>query len=258
MTRIEPIHTHHGSGPRRAAVLSPVLPLWEDGRFFAPLVQPLVSAGYSVSIFDTLSLLPAQPPSLETFAESWSTYLRTVGQIDLLAGCALGGAVVQAMLGEPWAARVPKVLLISAPSVADATLNTRLGTLARLARGADVISTLELLDRLVAPEGTPVASTSYSLSPATLPVQAARLAHGFALLQDIDVGAIVARYTGRLLNVYGDRSQLVRRQNIRVGPSSIHSACAIPNGGMRPLSDDLARVLNAMREHLDIDVPVIA
>ncbi|PCE21650.1 hypothetical protein [Burkholderia ubonensis] len=256
MKPIEPVHVRYGDGPLQAAVLSPVLPAWDEGRFFEPLVRPLVDAGYRVTIYDTLSLLSEQPERLDAFAARWSALLAASGRIDLLAGGALGGAVVQAMLGAPWVADVPKVLLISAPSLADETLNTRLGALAELGRRGDVAHALTMLDSLVAPEGAAASPVPAAPpAPGSRAAEAARLARGFALLHDIDVRAAVDRYAGRLLNVYGERSQLVRRGNIHLRDTPAQAALGIPNGGMRPLTDDLVRVCAAVRAHLDIAVP---
>lgn len=249
-----PVHIEHGAGPLRAVVLSPVLPIWDEGRFFEPLVQPLIDAGYRVTIFDTLSLLLEHPHSIQAFAARWSTCLSTMGRIDLLAGSALGGAVVQAMLGDAWVANVPKVLLISAPSLADETLDTRLGSLADLGHAGNLADALTMLDQYIAPEGTSDSPISAPVAPETWRDQAARLARGFTMLLDIDVRATVDRYTGRLLHVYGERSQLVRRRNVHLRDSPLHAARGIPNCGMRPLSHDVVAVLRAMRDHLHIDV----
>ncbi|KFG95214.1 hypothetical protein GQ56_0121550 [Burkholderia paludis] len=255
MKPIEPVHAHYGDGPLRAAVLSPVLPAWDEGRFFEPLVRPLADAGYRVTIYDTLSMLSDEPEGIDAFAARWSACLAASGRLDLLAGGALGGAVVQAMLGAPWATGVPKVLLISAPNLADETLDTRLGALAALGRRGDVAGALARLDSLVAPEGATVAHAGAApAAPGTRATEAARLARGFALLLGIDVRAAVDRYAGRLLNVYGERSQLVRRCNIHLRGTPSQAALGIPDGGMRPLTDDLARVCAAVRAHLGIAV----
>lgn len=256
MKPIEPVHARYGNGPLQAAVLSPVLPAWDEGRFFEPLVRPLVDAGYRVTIYDTLSMLSEESEGIDAFAARWSAHLAASGPFDLLAGGALGGAVVQAMLGAPWVADVPRILLISAPNLADETLDTRLGALAELGRRGDVAHALARLDSLVAPEGAPVAHASAApAAHGSRATEAARLARGFALLLGIDVRAAVDRYAGRLLNVYGERSQLVRRCNIHLRDTPSQAAIGIPNGGMRPLTDDLARVCAAVRAHLDIAVP---
>ncbi|MFC5475656.1 alpha/beta fold hydrolase [Paraherbaspirillum soli] len=259
MNRPIPVSVQYGQGPRQVVVLSPVLSAWDEGKFFAPLTRVLTAAGYCVVIYDTLSLLPDKPMAFRQFVGHWSAILERLGPIELLAGCALGGSVVQALLNDTWAAALPRVLLLSAPTHADQTLNLRLGGIVDHARASRLGAALTLLEGLVLPEPaqSPLKFGNRHVAgngSNTSADEAQRLARGFELLLDVDVRPSVLAFEGRLLHIYGRRSQLVRGNNVLVRGIPQHRCVAIPDGGMRPLFDDPERVCAEVREHLGINL----
>ncbi|MCA6094914.1 hypothetical protein LE181_22420, partial [Streptomyces sp. SCA3-4] len=136
----------------RALVLAPVLPEWDEGAFFAPVVRTLTDAGVHVTVVDTLAAWDEDITSLAAFTDRWRELLPRVGPFDLLCGNALGGALAQALL--PSVPPATGVLLVSAPTVADAVLEQRLTQIADAARAGDLAGSLALLDHCVRP-GTP-------------------------------------------------------------------------------------------------------
>lgn len=247
-----------GDGKRLAVVMSPVMPLWDEGQFFQPLIEPLTRAGYRVIVFDTLSLPGDDAESLETFSRRWQQELLTLGRIDLLAGSALGGAVVQSLLGLPIGASVDKVLLISSPALADGILDGRLGRMADLALLGDVEQALQLLDQWVQPATRIHPAGPIAIDPASAALQAQRLHRGFRLLNRLDLRRACEDFAGPLLTVYGEQSQLVRGINVHVNEQARQHRLSVPDGGMRPLLDAPGLVLRTVRERLGIDLEVAA
>lgn len=252
------VSSQWGNGHQLAVVMSPVMPAWDEGQFFQPMIAPLVKAGYRVVVFDTLSLLVDEHESLEAFSRRWLHVLSTLGQIDLLVGSALGGAVVQALLGTHLAPHISKVLLLSSPALADGILDGRLGKMADLALLGDLEQALQLLDQLVQPATRIRPCGPIDIDQASAALQARRLHLGFRLLNRLDLRQASHRFPGALLTVYGEQSQLVRGINVHVNEQARHYRLPIPDGGMRPLLDAPALVMRTVRDHLGIDLEVAA
>lgn len=247
-----------GDGKQLAVVMSPVMPSWDEGQFFQPLIAPLVNAGYRVIVFDTLSLLADENETLDAFARRWQAVLSPLGPIDLLAGSALGGALVQALLGLAIGPSISKVLLLSSPALADGILDGRLGRMADLALLGDLEQALRLLDQWVQPATRIRPSGPIDIDPASAALQARRLHLGFRLLNRLDVRGASHGFAGTLLSVYGEQSQLVRGINVHVSEQARHQRLSIPDGGMRPLLDAPTLVMRTVRAHLGIDLEVAA
>ncbi|MGN8342681.1 alpha/beta hydrolase [Pseudomonas sp. SMV71] len=247
-----------GTGEQLAVVMSPVMPVWDDGQFFQPMIDPLVKAGFRVIVFDTLSLLAQEGETLEAFSQRWQQVLLPLGQIDLLVGSALGGAVVQALLGKALGARVDKVLLLSSPALADGILDGRLGKMADLALLGDVEQALHLLDQLVQPATRIRPCAPIEVDQASAASQARRLHLGFRLLNRLDLRQASHGFSGALLTVYGEQSQLVRGINVHINERARHYRLPIPDGGMRPLVDAPAMVLRNVRDRLGIALEAAA
>ncbi|WP_248747699.1 alpha/beta fold hydrolase [Pseudomonas sp. MWU12-2037] len=250
-----PVHVQFGEGPELVVVLSPVMPAWDEGQFFAPLTRALVAKGYRVLIFDTLSLLSDDADEdLAHFTRRWAAVLEPLGPIALLAGSALGGALVQGLLATAVGEQTAKALLISSPTRADTILDRRLGAMAELAGAGDVDKALLLLEQWVLPaRRPPIARPPVQGSPDDKQA-GRRLDRGFRLLSKLNLESQVSAWPGRLLSLFGEDSQLVRAANVSFSPTARHLAVSVPGAGMRPLQDDLARVENSVRSHLGIDL----
>lgn len=250
------IHATYGKGPALAVVMAPVMPWWDEGRFFAPITERLVALGYKVMIFDSLSLeIPfGQADDLTTFTQAWRHILQGLGPLQLLAGSALGGAVVQGLLGSRWGRGIPAALLVSAPTAADARLDQRLGLMAQLARDGELQLALEFLDRWILPEGQAPLPTA--LPEKDLAQAGRRLTRGFGYLHGIDLRNAVQDYPGQLLSLYGEQSQLVRAANVSFARSPKHLAVSIASSGMRPHLDEPALVWASIREQLRLGAQV--
>ncbi|MDT7789971.1 MAG: hypothetical protein QOF58_8390 [Pseudonocardiales bacterium] len=206
----------------RALVLAPVLPRWDEGRFFTPVIRQLTDLGHEVEVADTLSRLDDSVTSLADLAARWEVEAKSA---DLVVGNALGGAVAQTLL--PSLRPVP-VLLVSAPTKADQMLASRLRSVADPAAAGDLTTALHRLTELVAPEGVPVPNAS---PRATDPIACRRVSQGLRLLFDIDLTDEVNAHSGPLLHLVGERSQLVTEKHVA------GEVVVVPGAGMRPHHD---------------------
>ncbi|KPW96911.1 Uncharacterized protein ALO50_01516 [Pseudomonas syringae pv. cerasicola] len=235
-----------GVGQSSVFILSPVMPVWDAGGFAKPLIEHFTAAGYQVTVFDSLSL-PVKPgEDFDGFTERWVSALEPWGVPNVLVGVALGGALVQALAGTSLLRSTPALLLLSSPAKADALLDSRLGRMADLAEQGHVEQAKRLLDDLVLPEGQKHEHPSGSENDATLSIQGQRLTLGFRLLSGLDISECLLDYKGRVLSVFGGKSQLVGAGHVlRTNGHKQRSLC-VPDGGMRPLADDLDRVLESI------------
>ncbi len=118
--------------------------------------------------------------------------------------------------------------------------------MADLAEQGHVEQAKRLLDDLVLPEGQKHEHPSVSENDATLSTQGQRLTLGFRLLSGLDISECLLDYKGRVLSVFGEKSQLVGAGHVlRTNGHKQRSLC-VPDGGMRPLADDLDRVLESI------------
>ncbi|MGW8399485.1 alpha/beta fold hydrolase [Streptomyces lydicus] len=243
--------------PRHAVVLAPVMPRWDQGAFFREVAEPLLDRGHRITVHDTLSLL-REGDDLKALVDRWAAHLATgPDRPDLLAGNALGGAVVQALLTHEWTHRA-KVVLLSGPTVADDELNTKLERIAA-AVGTDGLSTaLHLLEDVVrGPDREPGTVPRQRPEPAAAPgptpdeaVAGWRLSTGLRLLYDADVRGPVRDFPGPLLHLYGEQSLLVQRKHLATGPHPRHHLVGIPQAGMRPHVDQPALTRDAVARFL--------
>lgn len=241
-----------------ALVLAPVLPAWDEGAFFAPVVRTLTDAQWSVTVVDTLALWEPGMTELAHLTDAWADQV-SADPPDLLCGNALGGAVAQGLLD-----RLPPhtpVLLVSGPARSDAVLDRRLAEIADLAAAGQLSAALDLLARRVRPHddaGVPepaVPECAVPVAPAPplaaddAPHAARRLAAGLRLLRGVDVSATVQDHPGRLLNLVGSRSQLVTAAHTAAAPH--HTIRPVTGCGMRPHVERPALVSRAVRTFLD-------
>jgi pimeloyl-ACP methyl ester carboxylesterase len=216
---------------RHALIFSPVLPQWDQGAFFTPVTDVLRLAGFQVTVVDTLSLWDVSTTTVRELAERWRNEIRRFGEVDLLVGNALGGAVAQALAG----ALSPScgVLLVSSPTLADSVLGDRLSAIAVLAEQGRLGEALALLGRRVLPEGE--SGPVDNLEPTVGPAAGRRLARGMRLLLELDLVDDVRRYAGPLVHIVGARSQLVTDKH--VAGAAHHQIVSVSGAGMRPHSD---------------------
>ncbi|MBP1139995.1 hypothetical protein ACTACN_18525 [Pseudomonas syringae] len=237
-----------GVGHSRVFILSPVMPVWDEGGFAQPLIEHFTAAGFQVTVFDSLSLPVVPDEDFGAFTERWACALEQWGVPDVLVGVALGGALVQALAGTSFLQSTPALLLLSSPAKADGLLDSRLGHMADLAEQGHVEQARHLLDNLVLPDGQvhERADPAGHESDATLSMQGQRLTVGFRLLAGVDLSECLLDYQGRVLSVFGEKSQLVGVRNVLRTRGRKQRSLCVEGGGMRPLADDLKQVLDSI------------
>jgi pimeloyl-ACP methyl ester carboxylesterase len=228
-----------GTATGDALIFGPVTPAWDQGAFFAPVIQALTGAGMRVKAVDTLGLPDAATGSMGALVEQWRTLLPDFGPVDLIGGNALGGAVAQGLLAH-CPANTP-ALLVSGPARSDTVLDARLGEIADHAFKGQARQALALLAARVLPEGHPPADTDTNTDTDTLKGEgerevedsrAARRLQALRALRGLDISATVRAHAGPLLNIIGGRSQLVARRHTSAAPH--HRVHVVPGAGMRP------------------------
>lgn len=243
--------------PRHAVILAPVMPRWDHGAFFQQVAEPLLASGHRITIYDTLSLL-CEGDDLKALVDRWAAHLASgTDGPDLLAGNALGGAVVQALLTHEWTHH-SKVLLLSGPTVADDELNTELERIAAAVGTHGLARALHLLEEVVSgparePGSVPRQRTEPAAAPGPAPDEAAagrRLSTGLRLLHDADAREPVRDFPGPLLHLYGEQSLLVQAKHLATGPRPRHHLVGIPQAGMRPHADQPALTRDAVARFL--------
>ncbi|EHQ9198459.1 hypothetical protein KF477_004687 [Salmonella enterica subsp. diarizonae serovar 50:k:z:[z50],[z57],[z68] [z86]] len=195
---------------REAVILAPVMPVWDEGQFCAPLVMLLVAKGYHVTVIDTLTLI--QDASPERAVEALCQALNARFQSPyLLVGFAMAGTLVQLL--APHLHGLSGVMSVSAPGFADEQLNRRLGELVSLLEKGEVEHAVDVLHQFVVPEGQAAQEGRFTLPDAAKASAIQRMLTGFALLLNMDARAAIARYNGKYLAIVGDKSQLASWEN---------------------------------------------
>jgi len=234
---------------------------WDQGVSLASVTGALTSSGHRVAVYDTLSLL-REGDDLAALTGRWADVLRAE-EPDVLVGNALGGAVVQHLLARPWTHRA-RVVLVSAPTVADGPLDAALERIAATVGSHGTAAALRLLhemvrgpadaaadhrcgdhgsaasserdrDRAAAPGRASGGAHHAERPPDDDPLPGWRLATGLRLLHRADARRSVEAFPGRLLHLYGTESRLVRRHHLATGRG--HARVGIPQAGMRPHTD---------------------
>lgn len=229
---------------KKALIFAPVIPTWDEGRFFLPIINELTSLGYSVTVVDSLSLLHPHANNFMDFVQRWRNELERFEEFDLYAGNALGGALLQGLL--PSLNPTAQVLLVSAPTIADEQLESRLEDIANLAATGQTSAALELLNHRVQASNT---RTKNAGIEAIFDERInSRLSAGLRLLHGLDVSDQIRTHRGTILSFTGACSQLVGRQHLT--DSRHHHIHEVPDSGMRPHSDQPERVRALIREFL--------
>lgn len=227
---------------REAVILAPVMPVWDEGQFCAPLVMLLVAKGYHVTVIDTLTLI--QDASPERVVEALCQALNARFQSPyLLVGFAMAGTLVQLL--APHLHGLSGVMSVSAPGFADEQLNRRLGELVSLLEKGEVEHAVDVLHQFVVPEG------QVTLPDAAKASAIQRMLTGFALLLNMDARAAIARYNGKYLAIVGDKSQLASWENQTHSTQPTHLYRRIPKAGMRPWNDNPAAMNALLNEWVD-------
>ncbi len=248
-----------------AVILSPILPIWDDGEFCAPLVAQLTAQGYQTHIYDSLSL--ATDTSLDHTAAAWSQFLQQQHtHIELAIGQAYGGALVHSLLSSVLAT-CPMVISISAPTHSNAILAIGLkDILTQLSQYGETAAIAALAYWVKAENNKASTITTSVMSSATLcevsqenlvshitpcSTSVQRLRIGLSQLLDFDARQAVEKYAHRLLVLYGAASRLVNHHSITLSHTNPQQMCVgLAASGMRPFIDNPTLALKLITHFL--------
>ncbi|AJT41723.1 hypothetical protein [Psychromicrobium lacuslunae] len=194
--------------------LAPYLPSWDQGAFFEPLAALLRERGHRINFVDTVEPVGKSVHDFAALVAYWRARI-DFSEFDLLAGNALGGAVLQALL-EDSGVHLP-VVLFSSPTVADPVLVGKLNAIVELNRSGNAEAAHQLLTQLIAP-GTTGSAPLVESNEAQLTESSSRSnprTEALSFFQGLELSGAVANYDGRILSIVGELSQLVTREHLR-------------------------------------------
>ncbi len=234
--------------PLDVVILSPVMPVWDDGQFCAPLVELLMRKGLKVSVIDTLSLIHTTDPE-EAVDLVHQALMQRVQAPFLLVGFAMAGTLVQLLSHKMQC--LTGVMSVSAPGYADPQLKARLGQLISLLDSGEVEKALDELHQFVVPTGQLAQPIEIELTGAVRQHAIDRMSRGFRLLLNCDARKAMAQYHGKYLGIVGEKSQLATWHNQTHSTGSGHRYAHIPEAGMRPWNDNPAAISILVNEWID-------
>lgn len=252
---IEPWVKLGDSRGKCAVVLGPVSPAFDDGAFCDVLSDALVERGFGVVVVDTPSLVGslACKRGAAGVVEGLAQQLPVpTSDIAMLAGYALGGTLAVKLCG--YLPEVPRVLSLSGPGFTDVPLRRGITPLMHALQAGLLEKSLELLAESVAPLGhAPSAQHRDTLRLDSEQAQLAmqRMLAGFGLLLELDARADAERYTGKILAIVGERSQLATVANQAFAPGPHRRIVSVPGAGMRVLRDAPDFTIRAVEDWLD-------
>lgn len=224
-----------GCGNEKAIILYPISPEWDKGVFCKSLTEELVTADYSVTVLDTLSL--AKSCSLSEDTRLLSKFIaRHVGTPDLACGFAFGGTLIQ-MMADSHLADCARILTISSPSFADGPLKKEINTIISLLKKNYVDSALEILHETIKAKPVDI----HHLSKEKKHQIAQRLLNGFEKILQCDARNELDRYKGHRLALIGEFSTLATKENVYTpegAPFGFHKKVLVPQANMRVLTDN--------------------
>ncbi|WP_146147453.1 alpha/beta fold hydrolase [Prauserella shujinwangii] len=227
-----------------------MLPEWDGGAFFRPIVRLLTKSGFSVFVVDALAPWDESVSGFPEMVARWRTLLSAFRPFNLLCGNAFGGALAQALL--PSVAPSTAALLVSGPGRTDPDLDRRLEAIASATESHGLHRGLSLLAEYVGPDGVstqPPETTGFT-GDRGHDCAARRLSAGMRLLRHVDVTDCVGNHPGPVLNVVGARSLLVGPRHVAASASARHRVFVEPDSGMRPHLHRSETVAAAVRRFL--------
>lgn len=219
-----------------AVILSPILPVWDEGNFCKDLQQLFIEQGIAFDIIDTLSFVDQQDP--ESLLKTLEQYICShFPQNLLLVGFALGGTIAQCLSSRIHQTKA--ILSISGPSYMDEPLKLNLERLVSFLEQAELNKAIDLLHEFVLPSGDKnkiIPSPSLTSDEQSLASQ--RLYKGFNLLLQLDSRKTVQQFIGKFLSIVGEQSQLATLHNQALTQCRNHEYKVIKHAGMRPWEEN--------------------
>ncbi|WP_175869413.1 alpha/beta fold hydrolase [Bartonella gabonensis] len=229
-------------------ILSPVMPIWDEGAFCSPLIKLCVIKGFQVTLLDTLSLFPKSSyfrtySAIETLSFMVEKLEKYFKEPTVLVGFSMAGMLVQIL-----AARLPNVqavLAVNAPGYPDKLLQQRLGNILIHLENNDLVGALETLNVFMHSCGIIKKRAALEIPQDQKGMAIERMTRGFKLLLALDARDEILKYTGKFLALVGEKSLLATVDNQTKSQCVNHEYRVISGAGTR-LWDDNPVMTNAI------------
>ncbi|AGF74868.1 hypothetical protein BAnh1_09980 [Bartonella australis AUST/NH1] len=220
---------------KKAVILSPIMPLWDDGRFCLDIQNLLLKNDIDFTILDTPSLLKGVPKE-DNLALVEEEIKRRFNFPILLIGFSMAGTLAQMLAYR--LANVEAVISLSGPGYADDVLKKHIGALLLLLEDGALCDALELLHRYAQPVDTSVPLGNILIPEEQKAEALDRMKNGFKLLLEMDARTVIGKFKGKFLSLVGAKSQLATVKNQTASVLEYHEYHTIKNAGARLWRDD--------------------
>ncbi|WP_375607409.1 MULTISPECIES: alpha/beta fold hydrolase [unclassified Bartonella] len=222
-------------------ILSPVMPVWDDGVFCSPLTTLCSTKGFPVTLLDTLSLFPKSShvlnhsvvETLSFMTEKLKSYFK---EPTVLVGFSMAGTLVQILAVQ--LPNVQAVLAVNAPGYPDKVLQRRLGDILASLENNDLSGALEILNGFMHPSGIMKKRALLEIPDEKKSVAIERMTRGFKLLLEIDARDEIVKYKGKFLALVGEKSQLATVDNQTKSHNLNHEYKIVSGAGTRLWEDN--------------------
>lgn len=229
-------------------ILSPVMPIWDEGAFCAPLTKLCATKGFQVTLLDTLSLFPKSAyflnySAIETLSFMIKKLEKYFKEPAVLVGFSMAGMLVQIL--APQLPNVRAVLAVNAPGYPDKPLQRRLGDILFYLENNDLAGALETLNVFIHSRGIIKKRVALEIPQDQKSMAIERMTRGFKLLLALDARDEIVKYTGKFLALVGEKSQLATVDNQTKSKCFNHEYRIVSGAGTR-LWDDNPVMTNAI------------
>ncbi|WP_254474726.1 alpha/beta fold hydrolase [Bartonella sp. B1098] len=229
-------------------ILSPVMPIWDEGAFCAPLTKLCTIKGFQVTLLDTLSLFPKSShflnySAIETLSFMIEKLEKYFKEPAVLVGFSMAGMLVQILALR--LSNVQAVLAVNAPGYPDKLLQQRLGDILFHLENNDLARALETLNAFMHPCGVIKKRVALEIPQDQKSMAIERMTRGFKLLLALDARDEIVKYTGKFLALVGEKSQFATVDNQTKSQCVNHEYRIISGAGTR-LWDDNPVMTNAI------------
>ncbi|WP_144753678.1 alpha/beta fold hydrolase [Bartonella saheliensis] len=229
-------------------ILSPVMPIWDEGAFCAPLTKLCATKGFQVTPLDTLSLFPksfhffnhSAIEILSFMIEELKEYFK---EPAVFVGFSMAGMLVQILASR--LLNVRAVLAVNAPGYPDKLLQRRLGDILFHLENNDLAGALEILNVFMHSYGGTKKRVALEIPKDQKSIAIERMTRGFKLLLALDARNEIVKYRGKFLALVGEKSQLATVDN-QTKSQCVNHEYRIISGAATRLWDDNPVMTNAI------------
>ena len=224
---------YYGIGDKKLVIFSPICCQW-NGIIDIEEKFKKYSREYTIFYVDSLSIVANSLSMIEATIKFRNYIKNYCYDAYAMIGISFGGTLLQHIADEKLLIN-QVIVLISAPTYADANLRNKLLLIIKLLDDNNLLEALRSLEFLVQPENAIHDIVIDDVNFIKDIHQAKkRLLEGFNLMLQADAGDKVKLLSEAAAAIIGEQSQLATLQNVLLSKQQIN---VIPNAGMRILDD---------------------